>query len=254
MTTKAIRTEADAIAWLNEAGSFEYLTTEERGGKTYVVIDASCHRCGGGGYGPWQPDGGICYACRGANTRGRVARVSIKRYAQKEKANARARERRAETYKARMEAANERRIEAQRAWCEENGYGPITFEELDAKRAAEREAKKAESEHVGTVGKRSEFTATIEAIPSWDTAYGTTYCHIMRDEDGNRIVWKASTCFYLDSEGGYGRDYYSEKGAKVRFKATVKEHGERDGEKQTIVTRAKLIEVLSKPESVEEAA
>jgi hypothetical protein len=90
---------------------------------------------------------------------------------------------------------------------------------IDAQRAVE----KAASQHVGAVGERRTFTLTVKAVPSFDTAYGTMYVHICRDEAGNTVIYK-------------GKEI-AEKGQKITLKATVKDHGERDGEKQTIISR-----------------
>jgi len=38
--------------------------------KTMVKVSNSCTKCGGAGRGPWFQDGGICYRCNGADTKG----------------------------------------------------------------------------------------------------------------------------------------------------------------------------------------
>lgn len=38
--------------------------------KAMVKVSASCPKCGGAGRGPWFQDGGICYRCNGADTKG----------------------------------------------------------------------------------------------------------------------------------------------------------------------------------------
>lgn len=233
--SKPIRTEADAVAWLKSADLYDGLKIVERKDKSYVIKSAACGRCGGRGYGGWYPDGGICYDCNGANTVNSVRAIHIKVYSQKAKARARAQALSAERAREAAVESKKRMLDGQRNWCEANGHGRVTFEERDAA----IKAAKPTSGHVGEVGKRAEYTATIKAIPSWDGHYGVTYCHIMTDADGNIIIWKTASGF--DNAG---------KGDTVRFKATVKEHTERDGEKQTIVTRAKEIAV----ETAKEAA
>lgn len=95
-------------------------------------------------------------------------------------------------------------------------------------RRAELEAKKATMIHVGTVGKRETFAGlTCKKVITFDSIYGTTHIHIFADSDGNELVWKT------------GRGEINE-GETVTLKATVKEHGERNGAKQTIITRAKV--------------
>lgn len=98
--------------------------------------------------------------------------------------------------------------------------------------AKQKAAEKAtESRHVGTVKKRDEMTLTLIRSFSFDTDFGLMYIHKMQDPEGNSIVWKT---------GNAVRDSNRrllEAGQTVRVKATVKEHGEYKGEKQTVVTR-----------------
>ena len=100
---------------------------------------------------------------------------------------------------------------------------------------AEREAvAKAASEWVGEVKKRQDFVVECERIIRIDGYYGVTGLHILRDESGNAIKWFAS-------EGAA----WLEEGDKAVLKATVKAHEEYEGEQQTVVTRAKVVEILS---------
>lgn len=241
-TVKTIRTEAHARTWLADNGIELPADTYERDGVTYIRESASCTRCGGSGWGPWFQDGGRCYGCGGADTRNRTVSVSVKRYAQRLKAAYRKAEKAEAEAAARAELREERLLEGQRDWCERNGYGRITFEERDAQREAERQARAATAGHVGTVGERREFTAVIKAIPSWDgyRLHSTTYCHIMEDADGNTLVWKTTDNGFRTGEH---QPIFAEVGDTVTFVATVKEHGERHGEKQTVVTRAKTVSV-----------
>ena len=52
----------------------------------------------------------------------------------------------------------------------------------------------------------------------------------MRDGDGNRIVYKGGTPPLGEGDA-------------AKFRVTIKEHGERDGEKQTVIARAKCLDV-----------
>lgn len=96
--------------------------------------------------------------------------------------------------------------------------------------AAARAAENAASTHVGAVGERREFTATVKAIPSFESQFGTMYINIMADAAGNVIVYK-------------GNKPLAEKGQQIKFVATVKDHGTREGVKQTIVARPGKVEV-----------
>lgn len=105
-------------------------------------------------------------------------------------------------------------------------YMPLAYERY-LERKARREAREAagvQSEYVGTVGQRITLkAATVALLSSWDGYYGTTWLYKFVDEGGNVFIWFAS------------RPCTAEAGAVI--KATVKDHNERDGVKQTIVTR-----------------
>jgi len=91
------------------------------------------------------------------------------------------------------------------------------------------EEKKATMTYVGTVGKREVFeNLTCTKVHSFETQYGWQNIHIFTDPAGNQLVWKT------------GNDA-AKVGEVVSFKATVKEHSEYNGVKQTIVTRAALL-------------
>lgn len=93
-----------------------------------------------------------------------------------------------------------------------------------AERKAKFAAQDAGSQHIGTVGKREVFTVTINWVKYFEGAFGATYIHGLKDAAGNVVIYKGSKSL-------------GEKGAAVTVKATVKEHGERDGVKQTIISR-----------------
>lgn len=91
---------------------------------------------------------------------------------------------------------------------------------------------KAASEHVGQVGDRLELRLTCEKVlgPFGEkfSMYGQSYIALMRDQAGNRVVYKG------------GRPPLGE-GQEGTFKATVKDLSERDGEKQTVISRCKEV-------------
>jgi hypothetical protein len=94
---------------------------------------------------------------------------------------------------------------------------------------------KAASRHIGTVGERIELTLTVEHVIRLDSNLPAFYhaapssIYLCRDGAGNRVVYRGSGCF-----GG--------KGEIITVKATITEHGERDGEKQTVIARPKVQE------------
>jgi len=241
----SVRTESDALACLAELGidaAGLAIEVAADGGKV-VVESFTCGRCDGKGHlgrgvsdVPW----GVCYRCGNGPNRSGIRRTALIEFARKARAAAARRNKAAAKREAIAAARVERRLEGERRWCEEHGYGRVTFAERDAKRAAEWAARDAKKVHVGVVGERSVFTATVKAIPSWDSAYGTVYMVIMEDAAGNSLVWKT---------GSPGNTF--EVGATVTFKATVKEHGDYKGVDRTLVTRVKA-EPVAAP--MEEAA
>lgn len=84
----------------------------------------------------------------------------------------------------------------------------------------------ANSEHVGTVGKRETFKVVhVAAFALPDYGYGPSFINKFRDERGNVLVWKTG--------------YQFDKGWEGSLKGTVKEHNEFRGEKQTVLTRCR---------------
>jgi hypothetical protein len=102
------------------------------------------------------------------------------------------------------------------------------LQEVYAHKVAERN-RKANSNHIGQVGERVELTGTVRFVTAGEGVYG---------------VW-VMTC--VDTDNGVVIYWNSLKGAKkgdsVTFFAKIKDHSERDGEKQTIVQRATKIKV-----------
>lgn len=90
--------------------------------------------------------------------------------------------------------------------------------------AAQRAAEAAASNWIGTVGERRDFTLTIRHIVEMEGLYGTSFLHILNDAQGNVVIYKGTKLL-----GG--------KGETLTVKATVKEHGEREGVKQTKIAR-----------------
>lgn len=90
---------------------------------------------------------------------------------------------------------------------------------------AEQQAKDADlSGWVGVIKERRDFTFTLRLVLDMEGMYGMTYLHVGADPVGNVIVYK-------------GTKKLGAKGDTVSVKATVKDHGIRDGVKQTVITR-----------------
>ncbi len=107
-----------------------------------------------------------------------------------------------------------------------------------AAREATQELRRQASKHVGEAGKRQNFTATIERIIILESElYGPKTLTIMADDSGNVLVGGSFSYKNWNSE----THRCAEEGDRVTFKATVKEHGERDGVKQTKLLRAAMV-------------
>lgn len=94
-------------------------------------------------------------------------------------------------------------------------------EEKVAGYAAKRAVEAATSKWIGTVGERRTFVLSVRHVVTMDGIYGTSYLHIMEDADKNVVIYKGTKLY----EG------------IITVKATIKEHGEREGVKQTKIAR-----------------
>lgn len=96
-----------------------------------------------------------------------------------------------------------------------------------------KNAPKTTSEYIGNVGDKLELNVILTKIFTYETHftyYGeTNYIYKFKDESGNTLIWKTGC-----------KDI--EEGQTYRIKGTIKEHSEYEGDKQTVMTRCKLIE------------
>ncbi len=98
-----------------------------------------------------------------------------------------------------------------------------------AAQAAEWAERDSKCEFVGTVGERQAFSLKVIIIVELESMYGSSYLHVCRDDNQNIIIYKGSQ--------------YWGSGAEVTCTAKVKEHGVRDGVKQTIIQRPTKVKV-----------
>ena len=112
---------------------------------------------------------------------------------------------------------------------------------LSSARKAEWADKKAaldaNRQHIGTVGEKVTLSLTIGHIVVLDGAYGTTYIYIMEDADKNVVIYKGNSNAVAWTPEGQPRG----KGDTLTITATIKEHGVRDGVKQTVILRPKAV-------------
>ena len=87
------------------------------------------------------------------------------------------------------------------------------------------------SSYAGTIGEKikQEVILTKELYFSNNYGYNTgTYIYIMKNEQGNVLVWKTSKCLGID------------EGEQFTIAGTIKEYNTYNGVKQTILTRCKI--------------
>lgn len=225
------------------------LVKTDKNGTKYWNTRVICDHCGDGTgiykWGAIQTDGhghvigstyaGTCFKCGGA---GYVWEI-VKEYTPE--------------YRAKLDAANERRKAKQRAkWEAARAEREKAWAEQRAKEAAEREARrkaeearKAISQHVGNVGERLTLDVTLERRISYEVrsymGYGTETrrIYIFVDAAGNKFAWKTSGFLWRDAAKTEGS---VQEGEQVCIKCTVKAHGEFNGEKQTEIQRVKVAE------------
>lgn len=87
----------------------------------------------------------------------------------------------------------------------------------------------AKREHVGTVGEKITLTLTCVHVIELDSAFGTVFINICEDADKNTIIYKGNAIGFPN------------KGETATVKATIKEHGVRNGVKQTVIQRPKTL-------------
>lgn len=180
-------------------------------GKLYGYED--CGKCDGAGI-LWHHKSvadGVCFRCGGAK------KVKARLYTERENASQRRRIEKAILLERSRAAIN----------MEISAIKGIKRKVQDGLRNIQRLKANAESDHVGSVGDRIEFQATMKFCMGFDGFYGTTYINTMVDSDGNIFVYK-------------GGKPLGKRGDVISLKATIKEHGDYKGAKQTVINRPKV--------------
>ena len=137
-------------------------------------------------------------------------------------------------------------------YCKSNHFGyvayaPVAYDKYIKKmeerkvKEQQRQAQADTSDYVGTIGKRMNFDiASFELVTSWEGQWGWTYLYKFIDTNGNVLVWFASSIFGHEVlRDGVAWDFVPYENVS-RIKATVKDHNERDGVKQTVINRVKV--------------
>ena len=102
---------------------------------------------------------------------------------------------------------------------------------------AEDDSSKKQSKHIGEPKKRMVFkNLKIEKISVYETDFGSKSWVKFVDPDGNVLTWRASSDVFESNT----RLKWAREGSTVTIKATIVEHDEFRGEKQTQINRAVL--------------
>lgn len=250
---------------------YDGASTLDAKGHPYFTQARSCSRCGGaGGSSMWAHTGWTCFECSGTGKH-KNGPEAVRLYTTEELTKLDASKVKRDTKK---QAANDVKVAAWKAEADarqeafQAQYGTLliaaepyverssfvkdvvrkaretarmserqeeVLRETIAKMAAEDTAKAA-SGYVGTVGERVVLPVTVDRIASYDReAFGgfnrsmeTVWIVTMRDDAGNAIISKTPR-------------FHPEKGEKFTLRATVKEHNDYRGEKQTVVQRCTIV-------------
>lgn len=114
----------------------------------------------------------------------------------------------------------------------------LARKEREAKWAAEKEAVRQSSRHLGTIGERIQFTGVITFTKSFENAYGIGWMTKVLTDDGCEVMYWNLLGLDAKEIGFEHHKLDGAKGDRVSFFAAVKDHGEYDGIKQTVVKRA----------------
>lgn len=206
------------------------LIRTDRNGTKYYKGWMTCDRCGGaGGWDGWKFTGWTCYKCGGA---GKIL-GSWKEYTPEymEKLTAQRQRRRLKWEQEHAEEIAEREREKQRRLEEKAEQLRIQQEE-----ERQEQERRARSQYIGEIGEKITTPAIMERSAFYDVpsfrGFGTDTMHVytFRTEEGNNITWKTSSVLEF------------QEGRRVAIRATVKAHEVYKEEKQTQVTRLKVIE------------
>lgn len=91
----------------------------------------------------------------------------------------------------------------------------------------ERQKLEKQSQYFGEIKERKLYTLKVLSKTYLESDYGVTVLHRMADQSGNIAIWFSSSKSL-------------EEGEEYTLKATIKEHNEYKGIKQTILTRCKV--------------
>lgn len=97
-----------------------------------------------------------------------------------------------------------------------------------------------DSAHFGSKKERLTFDVTLERVHGFEGYYGWTNIFVFRTTDGNLAVWKTGTDLPIDIVEFDGVEVKNKTEKTFTITATVKEHTDYRGTKQTLINRVKV--------------
>jgi hypothetical protein len=86
-----------------------------------------------------------------------------------------------------------------------------------------------QNDYIGNIGDKVSVDVSVIKIITLSGQYGYSYMNIMQEANtGNNIIWVSSSCVLNEGEG-------------YQLKGTIKKLGDREGKKQTFLTRCKVL-------------
>ena len=123
-------------------------------------------------------------------------------------------------------------------------------EKLEAERERKERLDFSGSEWVAEPKKRLNMRLTLVNVYEYEgrkySYYddATSFIYTFRDENGNCIVWKTKNAIAVYDDENSANDVFAEVGDTIEMKATVKEHGEYRGTKQTVINRPAIQRIV----------
>lgn len=108
------------------------------------------------------------------------------------------------------------------------------------------------------VGKKFEAVVTLEKIAKYASYYGyraeTMLIYIMKDEEGNSLVWNTSGVLKVEKidDDGFVDTIFPKENDKIRIKGTVKNFSQYKGKDQIEIQRTKMLELVEAAETKEQ--
>jgi hypothetical protein len=127
-------------------------------------------------------------------------------------------------------------------------YAPVAYKKAMMHKAEENEKNEIKklSNYFGNIGDKIQLELTIENRFSFEVCFGYNFSWMnvykFKDNQNNTFIWKTQNVLEYEKKTEYHT--YLEQyqiGDKITLKGTIKEHSEYKDEKQTVLTRCKVI-------------